>query len=266
MLQNIDMDKLNAIREHDPEAGKMIDTILEKHKEVVSTIGHELRNPLTYIYGNLQLLADEHPEVKEYRHFNAVYKETQFMTTVLEDLTSYNHSKTVRKELFEPTRYLAAFSLSQHPRMIKAGIQFDFDVPLRLSPWYADPNKLKQVLYNLVNNAKDAVYAHTFGPPCAIHMSARQEWIGEKDYIIIDVEDNGIGIEAENLETIFEPFRTFKPNGTGLGLAVCRSIIEAHCGTLTVQSIPKKGSTFTITIPTYPYSDYYARKQPTKMC
>ena len=104
-----------------------------------------------------------------------------------------------------------------------------------------DKTKLQEVFLNLLRNAADAA-----SPDGTISMTAEQS----KDSIIIQVQDNGCGISKEHLSSIFEPFTTYKKNGTGLGLSISESIIQAHGGTIEVDSAPQKGSTFRITLPT----------------
>ena len=103
-----------------------------------------------------------------------------------------------------------------------------------------DKVKLEEVLLNLLRNAKDAV-----GENGAITLSAQRK----KDMLIILCKDNGCGIPADKINTIFTPFVTSKEDGTGLGLSLSKRIIEAHNGTISVDSAPTKGTTFTIKLP-----------------
>jgi PAS domain S-box-containing protein len=108
----------------------------------------------------------------------------------------------------------------------------------------ADPNRMSQVLTNLVLNAKDAM-ART-GGLLTIGTSAR------KGCVHFTVTDSGEGIAPEHLQSIFEPHFTTKKRGSGLGLSVVHQIIDAHGGTISVESEPGKGTTFDICIPTTP--------------
>jgi signal transduction histidine kinase len=71
----------------------------------------------------------------------------------------------------------------------------------------------------------------------------------EKSKVLVEVQDNGTGIPPEMLESIFDPFITSKPEGLGMGLSICRSIIERHDGTIAVTNNPDRGATFSITLP-----------------
>jgi signal transduction histidine kinase len=105
-----------------------------------------------------------------------------------------------------------------------------------------DQVELVQVLVNLVRNAVDAMEGGG-----RLEVRTRNE----SGAVMVDVTDEGCGIPAENLPRVFEAFFTTKPEdrGTGLGLAVCRRVVEAHGGTLGVRSVAGKGSTFTVTLP-----------------
>jgi hypothetical protein len=106
----------------------------------------------------------------------------------------------------------------------------------------ADPDQLQQVVLNLVLNAQEAV-----GPEG--HITVHTESDGE--YVMVSVEDNGCGMDRATVEGLFRPFHTLKGRGLGIGLYQCRKIVEAHKGTLTVESEPGKGSRFTVRLPRY---------------
>ena len=103
-----------------------------------------------------------------------------------------------------------------------------------------DKVKLEEVILNLLQNAKDAVGTHG-----KIVLSAERK----NDTILICCQDNGCGITADQIDTIFDPFVTYKENGTGLGLSSAKSITEAHGGTIQAESSPETGTIFTVTLP-----------------
>lgn len=103
-----------------------------------------------------------------------------------------------------------------------------------------------QFILNLLQNAKDAVSEKTFtDSKGSIFLCAEKI----SDSIVISCTDNGCGISDDIVNTIFDPFVTYKTNGTGLGLALSKKIIEAHGGTLIVTSSDETGTVFTITLP-----------------
>ena len=104
-----------------------------------------------------------------------------------------------------------------------------------------DQTKIRQALFNLLRNAQESIQ-HTHGK---ILFSAS----AVPDGVQITISDNGCGMTEDQIENAFRPFVTYKPGGTGLGLAVTRQIIEAHQGTLCVESTPKEGTSFYIFLP-----------------
>ena len=130
-------------------------------------------------------------------------------------------------------------------------ISVKLDIPENLVPAIAS-NQLQQVLLNLIINARQAMLGHGGMLTISGHLSDQRT-------VEITVADTGCGIEPETVDHIFEPFFSTKTQakrpeeqGTGLGLAVCRNIIEAHQGQISVQSQPGNSTTFTIRLPSNP--------------
>ena len=130
----------------------------------------------------------------------------------------------------------------------KDGITVKIRIPEELGVW-AVPVQIQQVLMNLILNARDAMLPR--GGILSIKAAERS------DAVQVEVADTGCGIETGDMKKIFEPFYTTKTDissasrhsGSGLGLAFCKKIIDAHGGCISVESQPDKGSTFTITLP-----------------
>jgi signal transduction histidine kinase len=116
----------------------------------------------------------------------------------------------------------------------------------------AEPEQMRQLLQNLIGNA---LKFHRPGVPPIVKISGRhlESQKVEDSWVMIEIEDNGIGFDSENSEKIFQPFKRLHNRrqfeGSGIGLAICRKIVERHGGTLTVESIPGEGSIFTVTLP-----------------
>jgi signal transduction histidine kinase len=135
---------------------------------------------------------------------------------------------------------------------IDAYAKFDGDLP----QIHADPQQLQQVLLNLSLNAVDAMPKGG-----TLTVAARQD---SPNGLTITVADTGIGIEPEVLPRIFQPFFTSKKRrGLGLGLPICDRIVKAHGGTLQVESVPGKGTTFTLHLPIKGSAETSARGEAT---
>jgi C4-dicarboxylate-specific signal transduction histidine kinase len=141
-------------------------------------------------------------------------------------------------EIVKDTLLLMAFDLRQ------ANVKPGLDLADGLPPVLADPVQIGQVLINLFRNALDAMQS-VAGTARALSVSS---WRNGQGYVSISVTDSGCGTSDEILPRIFDAFYTTKPEGLGIGLALCRTIIEEHGGQLTAQNNLSRGMTFAITL------------------
>ena len=91
MLSSTDHDKLQQIIQEHPETEELFNRIFKSHQMDISTISHEIRNPLTLVYSTLQLIESQHPEVLEFAHWSELHQDIEYMKLLLEDLSSYNN-------------------------------------------------------------------------------------------------------------------------------------------------------------------------------
>jgi signal transduction histidine kinase len=110
-----------------------------------------------------------------------------------------------------------------------------------------DRVQLQQVVLNLIANAVEAMGAVAEGPRGLLITTAR----AEPDGVLVAVKDSGPGLAPASIERLFDPFYTTKPDGLGMGLSICRSIIEGHGGRLWVTANQPRGAIFSFTAPTY---------------
>lgn len=244
MFNATDYDKLQQIMEESPEKKELLTRLLESQKMTISTISHEIRNPLTLVYSTLQLIEAQHPEVLTYKHWSGMKSDVEYMTELLEELSAYNNGERLNIASIETNTFLKTLSLSFASSIVDTNIIFTSKIQPALPAITGDTIKLRQVLLNLLTNAKDAV-AQTASSP-SIRLGAE---LTSDSALVISITDNGCGIHPEDIQNIFEPFVTHKSGGTGLGLAIAQRIAKAHNGTLVVTSTPKTGTIFRLTLP-----------------
>ena len=123
-------------------------------------------------------------------------------------------------------------------------IRVELSLSDRMHPTYADPYQIQQVFVNIINNARDALVEREGG---TLTIRSRQL----RNRLVVEFEDNGPGIEPDNLKRVFDPFFTTKDvgKGTGLGLSMAYGIINEHEGTIEAANAPGGGTIFTVSIP-----------------
>lgn len=242
MLNNIDINQMNRLMEENEDARQIISQLLKNHHTTVSMIAHEIRNPLTLVSSSLQIIQAQHPEVKEFHNWSQTMEDIQFMCDLLNELSTFNNSSTLHHSVFSIEKLLKniAVSFAISLDSAESHIEFSSKITPGMGDFTGDKIKLEEVILNLLQNAKDAV-----GNQGRIFLS------GERinDSVVIRCQDNGCGIPADHMDTIFDPFVTYKENGTGLGLSAAKRITEAHGGTIRADSSPESGTVFTVTLP-----------------
>lgn len=224
--------------------------------ELSAGLAHEIRNPLGSIEGSLQILQRaELPEATRREFGGLAQKEVNRLKGLLSNFLEFARPAAPRRQ---PTDLLA---LLQSVRALAAetakmtGAEIHIEAPDSLPAVSVDPEQIKQVLLNLVINALQAM-------PCGgkvILSAARKE-----DSASVLVQDQGTGIEAEDLERIFDPFFTRRAGGTGLGLSIAYQIVNQHGGHIEARRNPDQGMTFTVTLPVSQDSAAEVRGLPTK--
>jgi len=210
--------------------------------QVAAMVGHDLRNPLTSIKGATYYLKKKlgpKMDEKTIEMLELIEKNIEHSKEIITDLMEY--SKEIRLELTETTPKSIvrdALSLVEVPENAKVLDLTQSEPKIKM-----DVEKMKRVFSNLIKNAIDAM---PIGGKLAI--TSRESNANME----IAFADTGIGMTKEIMEKIWTPFFTTKAKGMGLGLAICKRIVEAHGGSISVESIVGKGTTFTVTIPIKP--------------
>jgi len=206
----------------------------------VSKISHEIRNPVNLIYNYLQLLEKDLPAVTKSPYWEHVTSNMDFLILLLNEISALNNSDYIRKESTHIYMFLQNFVEEAATELVKHNIQIQLKKESALPRLDIDVIKFRSVLHNLVRNSAEAI-----GKDGNITIRVYFEDL----FIVFKIIDDGPGIPEEYLPTLFEPFVTHKQEGTGLGLAIIKNIIDAHGGTISVDSQFGKGATFTLRLP-----------------
>jgi two-component system, LuxR family, sensor kinase FixL len=235
-------------RLHELQDGLLHVSRVRSMGQMAAALAHELNQPLTatanYVRAALRLLGAPEPNLDRIRHaMNLAVDQTLRSGEIIRRLRAFVARGEVLRQsqsvaiLIEEACGLALVGAKE--RGIKVLIGMDPDLPEAL----VDRVQIQQVLLNLIRNAMEAMDG------CAtrdltIGASARD------DHVLVSIADTGLGIPAEIEAKLFQPFITTKPEGMGIGLSVCRTIIEAHSGRLWMEPNPGGGSVFRFTLPT----------------
>ena len=237
-------------RERETAALRTAEEALRLKDEFLATLSHELRTPLTAIAGWLQILELHRDEGRLERGLDAIHRNTTLLTRLIGDLVDVSRIVTGTLTLqVQPTDVArvveAAVESVRQEAQIKQ-LQVSITLAADLEPIAADPDRLQQVMRNLLTNAVK------FTPSGGrISITAQRQ----TSMIELSVADTGTGIRAEFLPHVFDRFsqqdggKTRQHGGMGLGLAIVRHLVEMHAGTVGVSSVEGKGTTFTVRLP-----------------
>lgn len=211
--------------------------------QVASCAAHEVKNPLTIIKACVYYLKRILPENDEeaQKTLTQIDNATQKAITYINDLLNFSRPPVLHLKKVN-INYVIEDSINELQQEILAGIEIEKNISSALPLLNADPDRLKQVIINLVKNACESMKE-------VRNKKLKVETKKDGDFIKISISDTGKGIPEENLPCIFEPFFTTKDKGTGLGLAICQHIIQAHKGTIEVKSKVGKGTIFEVKLP-----------------
>jgi len=224
--------------------------------EVVSTVSHELRSPLTSVKGYTSLLLNRWDRLKDEQKkmmLEQVHHDADRVTRLITELLDISRLETGRLVLRRQLTDVGELAAHVVEKLTMTYPDLDCEVkfPGDFPQMYADPDKLEQVLTNLVENA--AKYASAIG------MTVVGEVLDGE--VAVSVSDTGEGIPSSDLPMVFKKFfrrDMGKPTGTGLGLWISRGLVEAHGGRLTATSTMGEGSVFRFTLPIVDLDELFA--------
>jgi len=219
----------------------------------LAQMSHELRTPLNAIIGYAELIGEEAGQPDVHEDAARILGAARHLLGIISDLLDLSRIEAGKLELaleeVDAVAVVRGACATVKTLMERSGDALDLVVGAPRLVLRADPRKLQQIVLNLLSNA--AKFCRDARVTCEV----RGEPAAEPEWIVISVRDEGIGIPADRLDTLFQPFvqvdsspaRRFQ--GTGLGLAISRYFCEAMGGTIGVESAPGRGSTFTVRLP-----------------
>jgi PAS domain S-box-containing protein len=221
----------------------------------LTTISHEIRTPMNSIVGFSELALDGEASLRTRDYLHKILENSEWLLRIINDILDISKIESGKMELekipFDLHELFTSCRTLILPRTIEKGIELHFyaEPPIGGGKLLGDPTRLRQVLLNLLTNAVK------FTNSGIVKLSAAvKEHRDDLTAIIFEIRDSGIGMSAEHLRKVFEPFTqadtgtTRKYGGTGLGLPIAKSIVELMGGKLIAQSTPKVGSIFSFEI------------------
>jgi nitrogen fixation/metabolism regulation signal transduction histidine kinase len=221
--------------------------------EVARRLAHEIKNPLTPIQLSAERL--QHKLSKELQDGSAeflqrgtrtIVQQVEAMKRMVDDFSEYarpSKKQVERINLIDLIQEVLALYL-------QSGIVFSSSLPTDRVIVEVDPVSIRQVLHNLIKNAQEATAAQ-----CRIDIKIAKVIRNNAAYVELGIYDNGSGLNADQIETIFEPYVTSKAKGTGLGLAIVKKIVEEHGGVIWVDTSYNAGAGFVLQLPVFEFGN-----------
>jgi signal transduction histidine kinase len=218
--------------------------------QLTASIAHEIKQPIAAARTNaaaaLRFLDKSPPDVAEVREaLTCIVNDTDRASDVVDRIGSLIKKAPRRKEVVDLNAAILEVTALTHSEAVKTGVTVGTQLAGELPRIECDRVQLQQVMLNLVVNAIQSMSGVEDGNR-ELHISTVSI---EPEGVCVAVRDTGHGLRPESLPRLFEPFYTTKPDGMGMGLSICRSIIEAHGGRLWATRCEPRGALFQFTIP-----------------
>ena len=216
--------------------------------ELAAGLAHEIKNPIAGMKGALEII-NQQTDISDPKKeiFTEMLLQIDKINNVIHDLLSYAKPKEISMNLVDPSEAINNAIKLARTQVIDKEIDIRFKSLGNGTLALIDADKIQEVMLNLMVNSISAI--NNKG-----HISIELHEKNQRELEIL-FSDDGMGIKKEHLPQIFNPFFTTKNRGTGLGLSICKKIIEAHNGSIEVESKTKEGTTFSIRLPVLLYSD-----------
>lgn len=225
--------------------------LLKSREQLISTVSHDLKTPLSTIVGYSELLGNSDINTKQSYFVKNIKNSSEYITQLVQDLLDFSKIEA-GKITIEKVPFLLPEIIEDIARNIQTVYKHkNIDLIINIDEKFqkrivGDPFRMKQILTNIIGNA------YKFTEEGYIRIAA---YANDEQSFTISIQDTGIGIEKENQKLVFEEFAQANENiekkygGTGLGLSICQKIISILGGSLSLDSIFGKGSTFKIQLP-----------------
>lgn len=209
----------------------------------IAQISHEIKNPLTYVNSSIQWIQKLHPEVEGFEYWDQLKSDLAYIRVLLDDISILNNSSDLNIRPIDLKEFAMDIKDTLLPELLRRHIPLMIKLDENYPEFYADPIRLKQAVINLVKNSMEAISERG---------RITLKIFAQERKIMIAVRDNGCGISPEQQASIFQPFVTYKENGTGLGLTIARRVAAAHGGTIRLHSNLGKGTEVQLLLPVIP--------------
>jgi signal transduction histidine kinase len=218
---------------------------LRSLEELSASIAHEIRNPITAAKSLVQQMGEDPTSTENVEYASVALEELERVERSISHLLRYARDEEIRVEEVHLAEVVTDAVAALRDRIEKGRIEVVPELDT-VGAMDGDPEKLRRVVLNLVGNSIDALEENRAEHP-RIEISVGDNLAGSE--VWLKVRDNGPGMDDETQQKVFRPFYTSKANGTGLGLAISRKLVDAHGGTIEIDSSPGKGCEFVLTFP-----------------
>ena len=246
-----DITRSNRYRRELEEARRRAEDLLAVREKLMLAITHDFKAPLGSIMGYADLLSRLTVDERQRIYLDNMKTSSEHLLKLVVDLLDFHrldlHKAEINRVTFHPARLLEEIHVSFEPLTSAKGLELHCDIAPELESTYiCDPLRLRQIINNLLSNAVK------FTDEGSITMTARYE----ERRLVVAIADTGKGMEPADRERIFQEFTRLPgaqgKEGFGLGLSIVRMLVQLLEGTIDVDSVPGKGSTFTLRVPLFP--------------
>jgi PAS domain S-box-containing protein len=218
--------------------------------ELTASLAHEITQPIGSARNNaraaLNFLAKQPPDLGEVREaLGCVVNDADRAGNIIDRIRDHIRKAPPRKHRFDLNEAINEVIVLARSAIAENGVSVQTRLTEGLAPVQGDRVQLQQVVLNLILNAVEAMGSVEAGP-CELLISTEQTRTG---CVLVSVRDSGPGIDREHLERVFQAFYTTKSSGVGMGLSICRSIIDAHGGRLWADANEQRGAVFRLALP-----------------